>query len=68
MHQIAQLQETCFFKNVSNFCKEHGTGILVVGGDFSEIMQDIDRRSLRIGECPSNSPVLKDNGAEAHCF
>jgi hypothetical protein len=21
-----------------------------------------------IGECPSNSPFLKDNGAEAHCF
>jgi exonuclease III len=34
-----------FFKKVSNFCKEHGTGILVVGGDFNEIMQDIDRRS-----------------------
>jgi uncharacterized protein (DUF1330 family) len=31
-----------FFKKVSNFCKEHGTGILVVGGDFNEIMQDID--------------------------
>jgi exonuclease III len=27
-----------FFKKVNNFCKEHGTGILVVGGDFSEIM------------------------------
>jgi exonuclease III len=27
-----------FFKKVSNFCKEHGTGILVVGGDFNEIM------------------------------
>jgi hypothetical protein len=24
--------------------------------------------TLRIGECPSNSPFLKDNGAEAHCF
>ena len=23
---------------------------------------------LRIGECPSNSTFLKDNGAEAHCF
>ena len=23
---------------------------------------------VRIGECPSNSPFLKDNGAEAHCF
>jgi hypothetical protein len=23
---------------------------------------------LRIGECPSNSPFLKNNGAEAHCF
>jgi exonuclease III len=34
-----------FFKKVSNFCKEHGTGILVVGGDFNEIMQDIDRIS-----------------------
>jgi hypothetical protein len=21
-----------------------------------------------IGECPSNSPFLKNNGAEAHCF
>ena len=21
-----------------------------------------------IGECPSNSPFLKDTGAEAHCF
>ena len=38
-----------FFKKVSNFCKEHGTGVLVVGGDFNEIMQDIDRRSLRTG-------------------
>ena len=38
-----------FSKKVSNLCKEHGTGILVVGGDFSEIMQDIDRRSLRTG-------------------
>ena len=64
----------------------------MVGGDFNEIMQDIDRRSLRtgnvckhtvnslksfikanklvdvwricIGESPSNSPFLKDNGAE----
>ena len=24
-----------FFKKVSNFCKEHGTGILVVGGDLT---------------------------------
>ena len=32
-----------FFKKISNLCKEHGTGILVVGGDFNEIMQDIDR-------------------------
>ena len=24
--------------------------------------------TLRIGECPSNSPFLKYNGAEAHCF
>ena len=23
---------------------------------------------LRIGECPSNSPFLKNNGAEAHWF
>ena len=23
---------------------------------------------LSIGECPSNSPFLKNNGAEAHCF
>jgi hypothetical protein len=23
---------------------------------------------LCIGECPSNSPFLKNNGAEAHCF
>jgi hypothetical protein len=21
-----------------------------------------------IGKCPSNSPFLKNNGAEAHCF
>jgi predicted RNA-binding protein associated with RNAse of E/G family len=27
----------------------------------------IEKR-IRIGECPSNSPFLKDNGAEAHCF
>ena len=26
------------------------------------------REPLRIGECPSNSPFLKNNGAEAHCF
>ena len=24
--------------------------------------------TLRIGECPSNSPFLKNNGAEAHSF
>jgi hypothetical protein len=24
--------------------------------------------TVRIGECPSNSPFLKNNGAEAHCF
>jgi hypothetical protein len=23
---------------------------------------------LGVGECPSNSPFLKNNGAEAHCF
>jgi len=23
---------------------------------------------VRIGECQSNSPFLKNNGAEAHCF
>jgi hypothetical protein len=23
---------------------------------------------LCIGECPSNSPFLKNNGAEVHCF
>jgi hypothetical protein len=23
---------------------------------------------LRIGECPNNSPFLKNNGTEAHCF
>ena len=29
----------------------------------------IQRRCmLRIGECPRNSPLLKNNGAEAHCF
>ena len=49
MHQIAKLLETCFFKKVSNFYKEHGTGIFIVGEDFKEIMQDIDRRSLRTG-------------------
>ena len=49
-----------FFKKVSNFCKEHGTGILVVGGDFSEIMQDIDRRRLRIGNvCKQSVNSLK---------
>jgi hypothetical protein len=26
------------------------------------------RQALRIGESPSNSPFLKHNGAEAHCF
>ena len=49
-----------FFKKVSNFCKEHGTGVLVVGGDFNEIMQEIDRRSLRTGNVckqPVNSLV-----------
>jgi hypothetical protein len=25
-------------------------------------------KQLRIGECPSNSPFLKNDGAEAHCF
>ena len=49
-----------FFKKVSNFCKEHGTGILVVGGDFNEIMQDIDRRSLRTGNvCKQSVNSLK---------
>jgi hypothetical protein len=37
-----------FFKKVSNFCKEHGTGILVVGGDFNEIMQDKRIISIRL--------------------
>ena len=49
-----------FFKKVGNFCKEHGTGVLVVGGDFNGIMQDIDCRSLRTGNfCkqPVNSLV-----------
>jgi hypothetical protein len=47
-------------KHVSNFCKEHGTGILVVGGDFNEIMQDIDRRSLRTGNvCKQSVNSLK---------
>ena len=27
-----------------------------------------NRSFLSIGECPSNSPFLKINGAEAHCF
>ena len=49
-----------FFKKVSNFCKEHGTGILVVGGDFNKIMQDIDRRSLRTGNvCKQSVNSLK---------
>jgi Icc-related predicted phosphoesterase len=49
-----------FFKKVSNFCKKHGTGILVVGGDFNEIMQDIDRRSLRTGNvCKQSVNSLK---------
>ena len=49
-----------FFKKVSNFCKEHGTGILVIGGYFNEIMQAIDRSSLRTGNVckqPVNSLV-----------
>ena len=28
----------------------------------------IVKRVCCIGECPSNSPFLKNNGAEAHCF
>ena len=49
-----------FFKKVSNFCKEHGTGILVVGGDYNEKMQDIDRRSLRTGKmCKQSVNSLK---------
>ena len=29
---------------------------------------NVNIMALRIGECPSNSPFLKNNGAEAHCF
>jgi hypothetical protein len=35
----------CFFKNVSRFLKEHGTGIPIVGGDFNETLMTIDRKS-----------------------
>ena len=34
-----------FFKNVSRFLKEHGTGIPIVGGDFNETLMPIDRKS-----------------------
>ena len=32
------------------------------------ILRLIQSNILRIGECSSNSPFLKNNGAEAHCF
>jgi hypothetical protein len=32
------------------------------------LVDQLEVRPLRIGECPSNSPFLKNNGAEAHCF
>ena len=32
------------------------------------IVDQLEVRPLGIGECPSNSPFLKNNGAEAHCF
>ena len=35
---------------------------------YRSIVPDFDVETLRIGECPSNSLFLKDNGAEAHCF
>jgi hypothetical protein len=34
-----------FFKNVSRFLKEHGTGIPIVGSDFNETLMPIDRKS-----------------------
>jgi hypothetical protein len=33
------------FKNVSIFLKGHGTGIPIVGCDFSETLMPIDRKS-----------------------
>jgi hypothetical protein len=36
--------------------------------DFKLEVPDFDVETLCIGECPRNSPFLKDNGAKAHCF
>ena len=57
----SKILRNMFYKKVSNFCKEHGTGILVVEGDFNEIMQDIDRRNVRTGNvCKQTVNRLKD--------
>jgi hypothetical protein len=34
-----------FFKKVSSILKEYGTGIPILGGDFNETMNQIDRKS-----------------------
>ena len=31
-------------------------------------LEKYDNGKVSIGECPSNSPFLKNNEAEAHCF
>ena len=43
-----------FFKKVSNFIKEYGTGIPILGGDFNEIMRNIDRKTSS-----KNNPVVQ---------
>jgi hypothetical protein len=49
-------------------CNRRHTASLRMESSNSNIIYYSYRLHLRIGECPSNSPFLKDNGAEAHCF
>jgi exonuclease III len=44
-----------FFKEVSDKIQEYGIGIPIVGGDFSETLKAIDRKTLRSNQ--NNHPV-----------
>ena len=48
--------------DTTSFCYKSLITILVV------MMMRRRRWTVSIGECPSISPFLKNNGAEAHCF
>jgi hypothetical protein len=51
--------------SLCTFKVPQGANNLIVNKPGTE---NITIYQLRIGECPSNSPFLKNNGAEAHCF